>query len=337
LANICQLNQDFDEASGLRAWIHRQEAGTGTTDRAESLPPNPPMADVLRWCKERGFDVDSQGFSFEKPNTNGKTPLHVAVSDEKLDIVEKIVDHVKSLETRDNDQATALLLACSTRNRCTTSVLLNKGAKVGVQDVYRNTPLHRVQSATGGTGVVRLLLDSPGHPINIEQKNIYDKTALHLACEMGNEPMVDLLLEHGADSNCQGPAKCTPLHVAIHSRMVTIVKKLLEQSADTAIRDSSGRDAVMTARTMKRPSSEITKLVQEHEHRTNQLRRLSHIRSLDPPSEQGRKSSTSADMQKRESGILLASRASAESAASVLTSSSRSRKSLKLLLMPSNS
>jgi ankyrin repeat protein len=283
------------------------------------------MADVLSWCKKRGFDVDSPGFSFEKPNASGKTPLHVAVSDEKVDIVEEIVDHVKSLETRDNDQDTALLLACSTRNRYTTSVLLKKGAKVGVQDNYGNTPLHRVQSATGGTVVARLLLDSPGHPNIIDQTNIYDKTALHLACEMGNEPMVDVLLELGADPNYQGPAKCTPLHVAIDSRRVPIVKKLLEKGADTEIRDSSGRDAATTTRTTKRLPPEITKLVQHH---TNQLRRPSYVKSLEPPSEQERKSSTSTGMasmdisvQKRESGFSLASHA----------------KSLKLRLMSSSS
>ena len=270
MANIYQLNEDFDEASGLRAWIRTQEDGT---DETKDLPLNQAM--VLRWCKERGFDVDSPGFSFEKPNKNGKTPLHVAVWLEELEIVKEIVNHVKSLETQDNDKATALLLACSTKNRDTTSVLLKKGAKVGVQNIYGNTPLHRAQSKRGGTQVARLLLDSDH--IDINQKNADDKTALHLACEMGNEPMVDLLLECGADRNCQDCAGYTPLHAAIISRCVAIVKKLLEQGANTAIKDNSGRDAVMTAKTRKYRCSEIIKLVQEHERRIN-LHRLSHTK-----------------------------------------------------------
>jgi ankyrin repeat protein len=302
LANACQLNQDYDEASGIRTWIYQKEVGTRKISRTESLKSNPPMADVLHWCKERGFDVDSPNFRFEHPNADGKTPLHIAISDEKLEIVEVITNHVQTLETRDNDSATGLLLACSTRNRRTTEVLLRKGAKVGVQDMYLNTPLHRVQSAEKGIAVAQLLLKYPNRPIDINQKNIYDKTALHLACEMANEPMVDLLLDHGADPNCPGPAKCTPLHVSIYSRRISIVKKLLERGADTALRDSRGLDAITAANTTKLASQNIIKLVLDHEHRVEQdrLRRLSQTRSLETPSGERRKSSTASELTRLE-------------------------------------
>jgi ankyrin repeat protein len=213
---------------------------------------------------------------------------------------------VKTLETRDNDSATALLLACSTMNRCATEVLLKKGAKICVEDMYLNSSLHRVQSAEKGITVARLLLDYPDRRIDIDQKNIYDKTALHLASEIANELIVDLPLDHSSDTNCQGPAKYTPLHVAIYSRRISIVKKLLERGADTNVRDNRWLDAATAAKTTKLASQDIIKLVIEHEHRVDRdRRRLSQAGSLELPSGERRKSSTTSELMRMEtSGTL---------------------------------
>jgi ankyrin repeat protein len=285
LARVCQLNQEFDEARGLRNWIIDQDLHPIDDDdilsKTDHVLPTPAMSDAIRWCKEKGFDVDSPGFRFDTPNEGGKTPLHVAVSDEQLEIVEQIVDHVATVETRDNDESTALLLACATRNRHITRVLLNHKAMVNVQDRYLNTPLHRVHAATGGVAVVKLLLGQKDHRININQKNSYDKTALHLACQMGNEPMAELLLDNGADVDSQGPGQCTPLHVAIDQRRLTVVKKLLARGADVTIRDAAGRNAVKAAKTTRLASPDINRLLYEHEIAAREKqRRLSHSRTL---------------------------------------------------------
>lgn len=265
------MNQDFDEASGLRAWIHKQTPNSNTALGANSI--SPAMADVLHWCKEKGFDVDSPYFTLEQPNAAGKTPLHIAVSEESLDIVRELVNHVKTLETHDKDSsATALLLASSTRNWRVVEVLLQKGALISVQDLSSNSALHRVQHAKGGLEVSKLLLKPPGQQgIKIDQKNINDKTALYLACEMGNGQMVELLLAHGADPNMAGPAYCTPLHCAIDFRRVKIVKALLEWRANVSVKDGRGRDAGKAARTTKNQSPEIKKLVAEWEGKTGEI------------------------------------------------------------------
>jgi ankyrin repeat protein len=269
------------------------------------------MVDVLNWCKSAGFNVDSPSFRFEGLNKDGKTPLHVAVKKENLAIVSHIAEHVQTLETPDRERgATALWVAAETRNRRTTEVLLRKGAKVAVTDRWGNTPLHAVQSAKGGIAVAKLLLDFPNTntspsrhyaefspsasaplglgisaappSIAIDGKNSYEKTALHIACEMGNDAMVQFLLERGADLSSQGPAGCTPLHSAVYARRISIVKLLLDRGADTAIRDNRGYDALNAAKKAEMQSQDIIRMIQEVDNRGHSpsLRRGSHTSKI---------------------------------------------------------
>lgn len=129
--------------------------------------------------------------------------------------------------------------------------------------------------------VAKLLLNHKnGESTDINAKNGYDKTALHLACQLGNEPMVSLLLDRGADANISGPGYCTPLHVAIDQRRPSIVKKLLEiGDVDISLRDGAGRNALKAAKTTKLGSPEIIRLLQEHEER---IRRTSHSTGTSP-------------------------------------------------------
>lgn len=267
LVRAYQLNQEFDKVPGLKAWIldkNLHPPGAGIIDKPDCILPNPVMADAIGWCRDIGFDVASPGFHFDTPNAEGKTPLHVAVSMQEKDIVNQIVDHLTNLETRDRDSSTALLLACATRNNRTTNVLLKHGARVDVFDKDLNTPLHRVQAAVDGITVAKLLLNSG---VDINQKNSYDQTALYLACEMGNEKMVELLLGSHADVNCRGPGKCTPLHVAIDHRRLAIVKRLLDSGADITLRDAAGRNSVKAGKTTRHGSPDINRLLQEQELR----------------------------------------------------------------------
>ncbi|KFY22705.1 hypothetical protein V493_06384 [Pseudogymnoascus sp. VKM F-4281 (FW-2241)] len=271
LEKAYQLNQDFAEARAVKIWAEKKysqhvntRASVSTVSTNDTVP-NLMIPGTTQWCKENRFDVDSRNFSFDTPNADGKTPLHVAVVGNKLEILNQIADCVATLESRDFDDCTALLLACGERNRRTTKALIDHGAKLDVHDKYHNTPLHRAQDATGGSEVAKLLLSHPSHAIDINAKNCYDKTALHLACELENEAMVSLLIDYNADINCHGPHGCTPLHVAIDYRRPSIVKILLHKGANTLLTDADKRDAMKAAKTTKRGSPEIKRMLQEHE------------------------------------------------------------------------
>ncbi|XP_068698924.1 GA-binding protein subunit beta-1-like [Montipora foliosa] len=60
---------------------------------------------------------------------------------------------------------------------------------------------------------------------------LFSLTPLHLACGYGQESIVKLLLEHGADVNAIDRFQFTPLHKAERRNHHSIVKLLLDYKA----------------------------------------------------------------------------------------------------------
>ncbi|KFY08781.1 hypothetical protein V492_05912 [Pseudogymnoascus sp. VKM F-4246] len=272
LAKVCDLKKNVSEARGLTKWVEDKypelldtRASISTVSTNDTVPNPLTGENAHQWCKDKGFDVDSEDFRYHNRNADGKTPLHLAVADNNWKVLEqmvnRVVDRVATLEMTDKDDCTALLLACSKRNRRTTKVLLDHGARTDIHDRYLNSPLHRVQNSEGGIEVAKLLL---AHGVDIDARNRFNKTALHLACELENTAMVSLLIEHNADINCHGPHGFTPLHVAIDSRRPSIVKILLDKGADRTLLDANNRDAVTAARETTRRSPEIQTMLARH-------------------------------------------------------------------------
>ena len=73
---------------------------------------------------------------------------------------------------------------------------------------------------------------------------IKDKTALHIACEIGDVAIVELLVEHGADINALDADGFTPLQLAAIRGNMKVVKRLVELKADVNLTTADGKDAV---------------------------------------------------------------------------------------------
>lgn len=65
-------------------------------------------------------------------------------------------------------------------------------------------------------------------------------TPLHMAVELGNERIVNLLIEKGAPINAGDKCLLTPLHWAVDKSNVKLVKLLIEKSADINAGDRNG-------------------------------------------------------------------------------------------------
>ena len=89
---------------------------------------------------------------------------------------------------------------------------------------WGDTPLHKAASLGHTTIMEQLLAYSP----DIEDQQKEGKTALFLAAEWSREEAVEVLLDHGAQTFTQRDLKGTPLHTAVKSNEIEVLKRLLK-------------------------------------------------------------------------------------------------------------
>ncbi|KAI8023644.1 hypothetical protein LOK49_LG03G01366 [Camellia lanceoleosa] len=110
--------------------------------------------------------------------------------------------------------------------------------------VMAQTPLH-VSSGYNNVGIVKFLLDWQGpEKVELEAKNMYGETPLHMAAKNGCNDAARLLLANGAFVEAKANNGMTPLHLAVwHSLRAedfSTVKTLLECNADCSAVDNEG-------------------------------------------------------------------------------------------------
>ncbi len=106
---------------------------------------------------------------------SGITPLMTAVKNDRVDAMKALVAHHANIEQRDDSGNTAMFTAATSGNAATTQALIDLGAKVNAKSSVSN--------------------DSP----------------LHYAAFAANAAVVKLLLAHGADINAVNRTRETPL------------------------------------------------------------------------------------------------------------------------------
>ncbi|XVE98171.1 hypothetical protein REPUB_Repub03eG0082800 [Reevesia pubescens] len=110
--------------------------------------------------------------------------------------------------------------------------------------VMAQTPLH-VSAGYDRAEIIKFLLDWPGpEKAELEAKNMYGETPLHMAAKNGCNEAAQLLLAHGAFIEAKANNGMTPLHLAvwysIRSDDYATVKTLLEYNADCSAEDNEG-------------------------------------------------------------------------------------------------
>lgn len=100
--------------------------------------------------------------------------------------------------------------------------------------------------------------------IDLNQRNKYGNTPLHVACNSIyaiNVEIVKLLLKYPLDINSRGLDDVTPLMYAIMKRDITVVNILIENGADVNIPNKYGKTPLMVAADMFKDDDTIIKLL----------------------------------------------------------------------------
>ncbi|KAM5263274.1 NF-kappa-B inhibitor epsilon [Ctenodactylus gundi] len=151
------------------------------------------------------------------------------------------------LDIQNNLYQTALHLAVHLDQLGAVRALVLKGASLGLQDRHGDTALH-VACQRQHLACARCLLEErpepgrgPSPPLDLQLQNWQGLACLHIATLQKNQPLMELLLQNGADIDAQeGTSGKTALHLAVETQERSLVQFLLQAGAQVDARMLNG-------------------------------------------------------------------------------------------------
>jgi ankyrin repeat protein len=148
----------------------------------------------------------ANGADVAATNDIGRTPLHFAVQDSwpsaDSSTIDLLIAHGATIDARDSNDETPLLVAASEGNMLIIPALLEHGADARACNKGRATPLHFLwRLGDDGHEVAKSLLE---HGADVNAADESGKTPLHRAADIAPSDdfwKVKFLLRHGADAN----------------------------------------------------------------------------------------------------------------------------------------
>ncbi|OAR01858.1 hypothetical protein LLEC1_01794 [Akanthomyces lecanii] len=188
-----------------------------------------------------GFTAElllDKGADIEARNTDGQTPLWLAVSAQHDGIVQLLLNRGANTEPK-CEGGTPLSMAMASEKGAMAQLLLKNGADIEAKvDGDGYTPLIPAVASADGAPIQQLL----DKAAIIEAKaNVNSYTPLILAAASGQDTMVRLLLDHGADMEAKDQAwGQKPLWWAANGGHTSTVKLLRERSTDMDAKNNDG-------------------------------------------------------------------------------------------------
>ena len=165
---------------------------------------------------------------------------------------------------------TPLFLACKKKDLETIPILLDYGADPTMRIRHMNTKgetmVHVIAAGCGNVECLQLFLDWVGSErLELDAKNEFDRTPLSIASELGDVPVLRLLLENGANPNVMDDNGSTPLYWACESvDSDEAIPLLLEKGADPTLPNNSGITPFHAACGRGRGCAETIRLLLDH-------------------------------------------------------------------------
>ena len=182
-------------------------------------------------------------------------PLHEAVQQDNVARISELLGNVVDLNGKDADGWTPLMVAVSWQKPEMVRLLLDRGANVQARNGEEDTALH-IATRAGRAGpsvtketieIVDLLISRGA---DLEAKPDTGFTPLHQAAAWSRVKIAELLLKKGAkvNSRTDGSRGSNPLHAAvIIERSYPMAKLLVDYGADLRARAGWGDTPLHTA------------------------------------------------------------------------------------------
>lgn len=154
-----------------------------------------------------------------------------------LGTLQKLVDQGADVNQKQTDGATPLILAAQKNHMPLVRYLVECKADTACATKVGGTALNRA-AENGNDEMVAFLLDH-GTPIG--------NLALIVAAREGHLPIVERLIQAGADPNVQQAWGYTPLMMAAREGYLDVVRHLLENGANVKTRNKGGETALTLA------------------------------------------------------------------------------------------
>ncbi|XP_061460813.1 transient receptor potential cation channel subfamily A member 1 [Rhineura floridana] len=169
-------------------------------------------------------------------NSSMMAPLHLAVQSLHNELVKIFVEHsTTDVNLEGEGGNTPILLACYKDNSEALELLIENGGKICKRNSFGCMPVHAAAFA-GAKSCMEILIKkgeelgySSEHYINFTNNG--KCTPLHLAVQSGDLEMIKMCIEYGAQIDLKQNDKCTALHFAATQGATEILKLMMSSYA----------------------------------------------------------------------------------------------------------
>lgn len=260
-----------DDSSAKVAMLLEKGANVLATDKGGETPIHwaarygtlEPLATVLKNVK-RSCDLDLR-------NENGDTALHLAIINKSVAKVAMLLEKGADVLTTNTSKETSIHCAA----RCSTSEILHKllsyvknPSAFDLRDKYNDTALHLAISEVCPFKV-KILLESGA---NVLTTGLNDMTSIHLAARDSESEILAMLLEHAkqpSDLDLRDMYGHTALHIVISTKYPSKVRMLLESGANFLATTNFRETSIHLA--ARYSTSEILAILLEYVKRSHYL------------------------------------------------------------------